>query len=286
MRIDGKKARLDDPMYALIPYFLTKRYDAMNMVTLDIPEAPLRTYMNAKRREGKQVSHLALILTAYLHTMEKYPALNRFVVGHKIYEHNDITASMVVLKPGTDLDTMSKIHLEYGDDVFDVQNKITRYIEQNRQQGEANSLDRLMNILVKMSGLLTVVIGLIRIADRLGLLPRFLINASPFHASFLITNLASIRTNHIYHHIYQFGTTSVAIAMGNLREVPRRTKDGVVFDRCIPIGVVMDERIASGHYFAQAFSQLKKYLSNPALLERENLLLEKAPAALPEAAEE
>ena len=156
MRSDGKRVIHDDPMYHLVPYFLTKRYDAMNMVTLDIPELPLRTYMNAKRREGKQVSHLALILTAYLHTVEKYPALNRFIVGKKIYQHNDMTVSMVVLKPGTDMDTMSKIHLDFNDDVFDVQRKITDYIDQNRQLGEANGLDALMNKLVKHTGLLSI----------------------------------------------------------------------------------------------------------------------------------
>ena len=281
MRPDGKRVKNEDPMYYLIPYFLTKRYDAMNMITLDIPEAPMRAYMNAKRREGKSISHLALILTAYLHTLNKFPALNRFVVGRKIYEHKDITVSMVVLKPGTDLDTMSKIHLVPTDDVFDVQEKITSYIDQNRQLGEANGLDKAMNILVKMNFLLTIVIGLIRFLDRIGLLPKFLIDVSPFHASLLISNLASIRTNHIYHHVYQFGTTSAAITMGNMREVPRRGKDGIVFDRCMPLGVVMDERIASGHYLAQAFAQLKKYLSDPTLMEKDNLLSENAPAALP-----
>ena len=283
MRKDGTRVRHEDPMYYLIPYFLTKRYDSMNMVTIDIPEAPLKAYMNEKRKEGRSVSHLALILTAYLRTMEKYPALNRFVVGKKIYQHNDVTAAMVVLKPGTDRDTMSKIRLEFGDDVFTVQEKITAYIEQNRQLGEANSLDSLMNVFMKMSWLLGFLIGLLRLADRLGLLPRRLIDVSPFHASFLITNLASIRTNHIYHHIYQFGTTSVALAMGNMREVPRRTREGIVFDRCIPVGVVMDERIANGHYFAQAFAQIKKYLSDPRSLERPALPEEAAPEALPSA---
>ena len=268
MRSDGTRVMHDDPMYHLIPYFLTQRYDAMNMITLDIPEAPMRAYMNKKRREGKSVSHLALVLTAYLLTVEEFPALNRFIVGKKIYQHNDITAAMVVLKPGTDVDTFSKIKLEPGDDVFDVQKKITDYIEQNRQQGEANNLDWIMNKLVKFSGLLGFATGLIRVADRLGILPNFLIDLSPFHASLLITNLASIRTNHIYHHIYQFGTTSVAIAMGNMREVPRKSKDGYVFDRCIPVGVVMDERIANGHYFAQAFAQFKKLLAHPELLEK------------------
>ena len=286
MRSDGTRVMQDDPMYHLIPYFLTKRYDAMNMITIDIPEAPLRAYMNAKRREGKSVSHLALVLTAYLLTVEEFPALNRFIVGKKIYQHNDITAAMVVLKPGTDVDTMSKIRLTPGDDVFDVQKKITDYIEQNRQQGEANGLDAIMNKLVKHTGLLSVAVGLIRLADLLGILPRSLIDLSPFHASLLITNLASIRTNHIYHHVYQFGTTSISIAMGNMREVPRRSRDGYVFDRCIPMGVVMDERIASGHYFAQAFSLLKKYLANPELMEREKLLAAGEPKALPSETEE
>lgn len=64
--------------------------------------------------------------------------------------------------------------------------------------------------------------------------------------------------------------------MGNMREVPRRTKDGIVFDRCMPLGVVMDERIANGHYMAQAFAQIKKYLADPRLMERESLDAEKA----------
>ena len=82
-----------------------------------------------------------------------------------------------------------------------------------------------------------------------------------------MTNLASIRTNHIYHHIYDFGTTSLALAMGNLREVPKRKKGEIVFERCMPIGLVMDERIASGAYFAMAFRKFRKLLENPTLLE-------------------
>ena len=34
-------------------------------------------------------------------------------------------------------------------------------------------------------------------------------------------------------------------------------KGEIVLEKCIPMGVVMDERIASGHYFATAFSRMK-----------------------------
>ena len=90
---------------------------------------------------------------------------------------------------------------------------------------------------------------------------------SPFHMSLGITNLASIRTNHIYHHCYEFGTTSVFLAMGNSREVPKRKGGEIVFEKTIPIGVTMDERICSGSYFARVFRRMMQYLRDPALLE-------------------
>ena len=267
MRADGTRVYNEDPMYYLVPYFLTKRYDAQNMITIDIPEAPMKEYMNRKRKEGRPVCHLALVLTAYLRALDKFPQLNRFVVNSRVYQHNDIAVSMVVLKPGG-TGTMSKIYLEPKDDIFDVQDKIMAYTAQNRQEGETNGLDTFMGKIVQMGWLLRPLIGLIRWLDNVNLLPKALINISPFHASLLITNLASIRTNHIYHHLYQFGTTSIGMAMGNLREVPKRNKGEVIFERCIPIGVVMDERIASGHTFALAFAEIKKMLSNPELMER------------------
>ena len=266
MRPDGIKVKEADPMYFLIPYFLTRRYDAMNMITVDVPEEPMRRYMNEKRREGRPVSHLALVITAYLRVLDEYPALNRFVGNKTIYEHKDKTVSMVVLRPNGE-DAMSKIYLDAGDDVFSIQEKITSYISENRSVEEQNLLDKWMARIVRMKLLMSIFLALVRFMDRHGLLPMALVKASPFHASLLISNLASIRTNHFYHHIYDFGSTSLDITMGNMHEVPRRSKDGIVFDRCLPLGIVMDERIATGHYFALAFNRFRQYLAKPEQLE-------------------
>lgn len=267
MRADGIRVKDVDPMYALIPYFLTKRYDAMNMITLDLPEEPMKDYMNRKRRDGTPISHLALIIAAYVQVIAEFPAINRFVKNKRIFQHKDITVSMVVLRPGNDSDTMSKIYFDPEDTIFDIQNKINTYITENRRDNNANSLDKWMGFLLKFRLIVRALVALIRWLDNIGLLPMAVIKASPFHASLLISNLASIRTNHIYHHVYEFGTTSVAITMGNMEEVPRRSREGVTFDRCIPLGVVMDERICSGHYFAQAFARMREYLKNPEKLE-------------------
>ena len=266
MRCDGRKVKQDEPIYFLIPYFLTHRYDAMNMITVDIPEEPLRNYMNAKRKEGRPVNHMALLITAYLRTLDKYPDLNRFIGGRTIYEHVDKTVSMVVLKPGGG-ESMNKIELDDKDDLFAVQKKIDAFVDVSRSEEDSQALDKAIRVILKLKLLLGFCMAVLRFADRHGLLPKALVKASPFHASMLISNLASIRTNHIYHHVYEFGTTSVSVTIGTMHEVPKRTSEGVRFERCIPLGVVMDERIASGLYFANAFNYFRRLLVKPEQLE-------------------
>ena len=272
-RVDGRRITKDVPMYLLAPQLMTERNDAMNMCTVDIPIEPLRKYMNQQRREGRHLSHMALIMAAYTRVAMEFPSLNRFVVRRRVYEHTDMSISLVVLRPGNtgNEDTMAKLYFDENDTIFTVQEKINAYVEKNSSgmEEDENGLDKLMSFALKAGFLLDVIGWIVRTLDRYGLTPQFLVDILPFHASALITNLASIRTNHIYHHVYNFGTTSMSIAMGNLREVPRPGRSGEVeMVRCMPLGVVMDERIASGHYFALVFARLKELLAEPALLEQ------------------
>ena len=269
MRPDGIRVKNQDPMYELMPFFLTRRYDAQNMITINVPIAPMHDYINSKRKDGIRISHLSLVLAAYLRTVAEYPHLNRFIGGsnHRIYAHKDFSVAMVVLRPGTVGGTSVKLHFDYTDTIFDVNRKIEEAINDNRGADSSNNLDKFMGTLLKIPGLVRVAVAFLRFLDRHGWLPASICEISPFHASLLITNLASIRTNHIYHHIYDFGTTGVAIAMGNMRDLPKKTKDGIVLERNLPMGVVMDERICNGHYFATAFNRMKEYLKNPTLLE-------------------
>lgn len=267
MRRDGKKAKDVDLLYGVIPYIMTKRHDSMNMVTIDIPLNPLKQYIVEKRKQGIRVSHLEIIIAAYLRTVFQFPKLNRFVINRKIYDRKGFYVSMVVLRGEND-STTSKVQLDLKDTIFEVSEKMGKYINDNRDVKKNNNTDKMARFLLSVPGLLTFGVGLFKLMDRWGLLPRKIISLSPFHTSLFISNLTSIRTNHIYHHCYDFGTTSIFITMGNLREVPFREKSGeIVHKTCLPLGVVMDERICDGKYFADAFSALKKYLSNPELLE-------------------
>lgn len=268
MRADGKKLRKIDPMYKVAPHIMSKRVDSMNMITIDIPYDPMHEYIMKKRKEGIKISHMALVIAAYVRTMAEYPELNRFVVNKKVYARNEIAVGMVVLQSLEDHEgTMSKMYFEKNNTVFEVNDIINKYVEENRESPEKNSTEKIIKVLLSVPGLLRGGVNFLKFLDKHGLLPKAIINASPFHMSLGITNLASIRTNHIYHHCYEFGTTGMFMAMGITREIPVRKNGEITFVRSLPIGVTMDERICSGSYFATAFKALKKYLTYPELLE-------------------
>ena len=268
MRADGKKLKNVPPMYAVAAHIMAKRSDACNSIELNIPLEPMQNYLHDVRARGHNISHLALVIAGFLRTTAEYPFLNRFVVNKTIYARNEYAVGMVVLKPGELDGTMNKMYFNMEDTIFDVQKTLDEYVEQNRAAGDTNSTDKLISTLLKIPGLCRFGVCMFKLLDKWGLLPKSIIKASPFHTSFVISNLASIRTNHIFHHIYDFGTTSMILTMGNSREVPKRVKGEIEFEKCMPFGLVMDERICSGSYYALAFKRLSEYLRDPSLLEQ------------------
>lgn len=265
-RRDGKRCKNIDNMYTLISYIMVKRSDACNSVTVRIPFKPMHEYILKARKEGRNISHMAMVMAAWVRVVAEFPAMNRFVVNKKVYAHNDFVAGMVVQRPDGAESTMSKMRFELTDTIDQVNDKINAFVEKNRDEN-SNSTDALMSKLLKIPGLCNVAVGLLKWLDLRGWLPRAIIDASPFHASMVISNLASIRTPHIYHHIYDFGTTSQIVTMGTMEDVAKKRGNEIVLERYLPLGIVCDERVASGYGYAKAFHRLKEYLAHPELLE-------------------
>lgn len=268
-RPDGKKIKNLNVEYIVGAHVMGERSDAMNMITIDAPLAPIKQYLNNKRKQGKRYSHLTVVMAAMLRTIAEFPGLNRFVVNKRIYARNEIAFGMVVLKGGSinNPGTTSKMKFKPTDTIEDVNNTIQAYVEQNRAEDDVNATDKLANLLVSVPGLLRVGVNFLKWLDKHNWMPKAVIEMSPFHCTLMFTNLASIKTNHIYHHTYNFGTVSMGMAMGKFIDKAVKRNGEIVMERFIPFGLVMDERIASGSYFALAFRKFSKYLEHPELLE-------------------
>lgn len=275
MRADGKRVKKLKPFFEIIPYIMNRRVDAQNYIMQEIDATAMREYIAQKRGSGAGISHLSLVITAFFKTALEYEQLNYFVVNKKIYHRNHFCVSFVTLKSdGGDErteQTVSKLFFEPGDDIFSISKKINDAIGENREIETSNDMDKLLGRLMRFPGLAWFSVGMLKILDRYGLLPRKVLDASPFHTSLFVTNMASIRSNPIYHHLYEFGTTSIFAAIGQSKKRIALQRNGHLKEKTVlPIGIVTDERIASGHYYVEAFRKMERYLKNPELLENKS----------------
>ena len=266
-RADGYRVRGNDAMYELVPYIMPYRYDASNSVTVDIDLGLMQEYIRKCRKKGINMSHMSIIIAGALRIASQNPCLNRFVMNRKIYARNHFCVSFVTLQPGKTSDTVNKLYFNLDDDIFAVNSKVQEAIERTQQPASQNALDKLMASLVRVPFLVGAVVGVLKFIDKYFTLPFSIINASPFHTSLFVTNLASIRTNAIYHHLYEFGTTGIFISMGQPEKRIEKNGETVEEKKIMPLGIVTDERIANGHYYGRCFRELNRYYKNPELLE-------------------
>ena len=266
-RADGYRVRTNDAMYELVPYIMPYRYDASNSVTVDIDLDLMQDYIKKCRKKGINMSHMSIIIAGALRIASQNPFLNRFVMNRKIYARNHFCVSFVTLQPGKTSDTVNKLYFNLDDDIFTVNRKVQEAIERTQQPTSQNALDKLMASLLRIPFLVGAAVGVLKFIDKYFTLPFSIINASPFHTSLFITNLASIRTNAIYHHLYEFGTTGIFISMGQPEKKVEKNGETVEETKIMPLGIVTDERIANGHYYGRCFRELNRYYRNPELLE-------------------
>lgn len=266
-RADGYRVRSDDPMYEIMPYIMPKRYDAANSIKYDIDLEHMQDYIRKCRKNGVNMNHMSVIIAAYLRVVSQNPYLNRFCVNKKIYARNHFCVSFVTLQQGKEGDTVCKVYFNLDDDIFTVNEKVNQAIEKARIPTYESPLDKLMKVLVRIPFLTGLLIGSLKTLDKIWTLPFSILDVSPFHTSLFITNLASIRTNTVFHHIYDFGTTGIFCSMGQPLKKVVLNGEKVSEKKVIELGIVTDERIASGHYFGRCFKELKRYFKNPELLE-------------------
>ena len=268
-RADGTRVQDLTPIMQALPYIMPRRFDAQNWASDMVDEDVVKGYIRAKRREGRLVTHMSVLVAAYYKAALENPKVNYFVMNRRIYKRNHFCFSFVILKTradGTPDETTLKVYLDPEDDVFTISQKIKEHVDRNLNEVHNNSTDQFANLAFSVPFLPRLIFGLMYHLDQHGLLPRKLIDLSPFHTSLFITNLASIRTSYIFHHCYEFGTTSMFICMG--KPVPDPMAPAGSRKKLMPLGVVMDERVATGIEYSRFFAAFERYLKNPELLEQ------------------
>ncbi len=273
-RIDGRKIRTLAPMAQITMYFQWERNICSNLFEESIEITHIDRYIRQKRREGLTdfgITHV--LLAAYVRGVAKYPQLNRFIAGQKVFSRGeDIQYCMVIKKEMTvdSPDTSIKVHLNPHDTAEDVYHKLNAAVaDVKRTQELDSSLDSLIQYFNLIPGLLLkFVVWLLKLMDYFGLLPKFLLELSPFHGSLFFTSMGSLGIQPIYHHLYDFGNIPAFGAFGAKRKALETQEDGTVVQRkYVDVKFVLDERICDGFYYATFFKYYKRLLRNPEILD-------------------
>lgn len=272
-RPEGRRVRTIPPISYITPYIMPDRNGANNCIHDSVEITELEKFIHKKRREGMPNFGLThIFMAAYVRCVAMYPALNRFLSGQHVYTRDrDIQFNMTIKKEMTTdaPDTCIKLHLDPADTIYEIYEKFDKAVEEVKTSPLDSDMDKTAALLTYIPGvLLKFVVWLLKTLDYFGLLPKFLLEVSPFHGSVFFTSMGSLGIPAIVHHLYNFGNIPAFCAFGCKRRANELDSDGnFVRRKYVDFAFNLDERTVDGFYYATVLKTFKRLLAHPERLE-------------------
>ena len=271
-RTDGRFLKKLGPYDKALAYVMSSRVDAHVYFEDQIDCGFLDEYIAQKKDQGLEISYLHIIAAGCVRLYALRPALNRFVMNGRIFSRNGIFLSVAIKKRMRDEDASTVVKLQFcgKETIFEIKEILDDAIHKTKSAGDENDTDHLAAAVMNLPAMIVKpAVNLLKLLDRWNILPKAVISLSPFHTSFWITYMKSLGIPAIYHHLYNFGTSSMFLGLGKERRAPvidektNEIKPGKLLD----LRFVADERICDGMYNARSMRLLKKILLDPSVLE-------------------
>ena len=274
-RKDGRLLRELDPMHYIVPLLYPNRCDNEAFISERIDLTAVNAYLERKNADDPEYKYnlFQVIVTSVLKILTLRPKMNRFIANKNVYQRYEISAAFVVKKLFSDdgAEALAFIHAKDSDTIDTVHAEIYRQVSARRSEGDTgDSSSDSMDVLNRMPRFLSkFLVSIICWLDKHGWVPNFLIATDPYYSSAVLSNLGSIKLHSGYHHLTNWGTNSLFVAIGEKKKRPFYDEDGNVTMRdSIDLGLTIDERIADGYYYSKTVRLLKKLMEHPELLEQ------------------
>lgn len=271
-RKDGALIRDLDGMHFIVPLLYPKRCDNEAFISEQIDLTAANAYLARKNSENPEFKYtlFQLIVTAMIKTITLRPKMNRFIQNKNTYQRNEVSASFVIRKQfqdesheglafihATDETTLETVHEEIYNQTFDC------------RSGKLDKSSDSMDLFNKMPRFLSkAIVWFITRMDIRGTVPRSLIATDPYYSSVVLTNLGSVKLHSGYHHLTNWGTNSVFVAVGEIKKRPVFHDDGTYDMReSVDLGLTIDERLADGYYYSKTVKLIRYLLEHPEMLE-------------------
>lgn len=280
-RWDAYRLRGLDPVHVMMPYMFGDRTsnEAVLGEVMDLTEVD--KYLAKKNAQNPEFKYtwFHFITAAISKAILLRPKMNYFIAGGHYYERKKIQVAFNVKRQFSDEaeESMAKFVLdpEGGSPMEQVHDYVHKFVTKVRKENQNVGVDDMLKFLSHLPRFAWRIMSwALKRMEYYGIYPKSLAMDDPCYSSAYLTNLGSIKMNADYHHLFNWGTISFFVTIGEKKMRPYFKEDGSYEMRnTIKLGLTIDERIADGYYFAKTLRLVRKIFQNPELLD--------APAATP-----
>jgi len=236
---------------------------------LDVTE--LDKYLKKKKKENPDITYFHLFMTALGKVIYNRPKINRFVADRHIWIHKDVVIAFVAKVAFEDKAEELMIQVPFKED--DNLDSISKYIYDKVHKARGNNVEKsgangIIDTLAALPNIIRVpVVGFLKWMDKKGILPASIQEDNLYYSSMIVSNLGTLHSPSILHNINDFGTASVFVTMGEIKDEEVLINGKKEVRKMVDFGINLDERIADGFYFIKCVKLIQHIFNNPELLE-------------------
>lgn len=264
-RPDGELIRGEAPVRRIMPYLMRGRNESCVYQESVFRLASARAWLKAYNRTHRPAATLFhLVAYACAVALQERPRLNRFVSGGRLYQRREVSIAFVVKTAFTDEGAGATVKLQaHPDETFPAWSaRLSREVDEARTT--LRPVDREVALIMRLPGFL--VRGLVALAkglDHWNLFPAFMIRDDPMYASLFLANLGSVGISDVFHHLYEYGTTSIFGAVSAPRQMLFPGREGAVVEPGLAVRWTFDERIDDALSCVRSLALVQKILEDP-----------------------
>lgn len=263
-RKDAKWVKPKDAIQGIVPYLMDKRTDAEVSCQVEIDLTELCKWVDKQNESGKldfKLTYFQAIIATFSMVVFNRPMLNRFVKNKRLYERYKMSASFTAKDKFSD-DAEEKLiclDIDPNKNALELGHNMAIDVFKTRSEG-TNDMDKVLKFFTSLpKPILTCVFNFIKFLDNHGWNPKSITEGDLNYTTLLFSNLGSIKGNSLYHHLNNYGTNSIMVTIGTIKEVDKK--------KMVDIQVTLDERIADGYYFIKSIHMAEYIMNNPSFLE-------------------
>ncbi len=253
------------PYRRLMPYIMPGRNESVVYFDIYARAEPLLEYLaRAEPAFGADVTQC--IVAAMCRTLSENPTMNRFVVGHRLYQRNEISVTFSMKRKAGDASSklaVVRTKLNPGEDFRSLCHRINAEITVERSDAKTYA-DKEYGLLHRVPRpILRAGVGALRLLDYYNLLPASFIENDAMYSSAFVANLGTLGMDAGYHHLYEWGTCSLFLMGGKIEERAVVRDGKIVAEKILHMRATYDERIDDGMTAGQGINVVTHTLENP-----------------------